>query len=134
MNDDLLTIQQMADRSGLSVHTLRYYERIGLLDPVERAENGHRRYAPADVERVGFMNRLRATGMSIRAMQEYTALVRAGTMSVATRRMLLEAHRNAIHAQMATLAEHLAVLDRKIHRYHDLEQSVSDDRAADEPR
>jgi DNA-binding transcriptional MerR regulator len=117
MNDETLTIQQMAARSGLSVHTLRYYERIGLLDPVERAENGHRRYAPADIERVGFLYRLRATGMSIRTMQQYTAHARSGEMSVELRRELLEAHREVLQAQIAELQEHLAVIDAKIGRY-----------------
>lgn len=117
MNDEMLSIQEMSARSGLSVHTLRYYERIGLLDPIERAENGHRRYAPVDVERIGFVNRLRATGMSIRAMQEYTAHVRAGAMTVGLRRALLEAHRAEIQARVDELQEHLAVIDAKINRY-----------------
>lgn len=117
MNDETLTIQEMATRSGLSVHTLRYYERIGLLDPVTRAENGHRRYASADIERVGFLYRLRATGMSIRAMQQYTAHARSGEMTVEMRRELLEVHREVIQARIVELQEHLAVIDAKIIRY-----------------
>ena len=122
----MLTIQEMTTRSGLSEHTLRYYERIGLLDPVGRAENGHRRYAPSDVERVGFLNRLRATGMSIRAMQAYTALARAGEGSAGERRSMLEAHREVVLAQIAALQEHLAVIDRKITRYQEQERGLGE--------
>ena len=73
-----LTIQEVAGRTGVSVHTLRYYERIGLLQPIERATNGHRRYTEQDVGGVEFFSRLRATGMPIRQMLEYARLVRAG--------------------------------------------------------
>ncbi|MEM8535189.1 MAG: MerR family transcriptional regulator, partial [Chloroflexota bacterium] len=69
-----LTIQQVAAATGLSSYTLRYYERIGLLDPVGRATSGHRRYTTHDIEWIAFLNRLRAIGMPIRQMQEYAEL------------------------------------------------------------
>ena len=77
-----LTIQQVAERTGLSAHTLRYYERAGLLDPVGRAESGRRRYAAANLAWLDFLTRLRATGMPIRQMQEFAALRRRGTETV----------------------------------------------------
>jgi DNA-binding transcriptional MerR regulator len=61
-----------------SAHTLRYYERAGLIEPVARTPTGHRRYARADLEHLQFLHCLRATGMSIRRMQEFAALVRQG--------------------------------------------------------
>ncbi|MEO1166864.1 MAG: MerR family transcriptional regulator, partial [Chloroflexota bacterium] len=70
--------QEIADITGLPISTLRYYERIGLLDPVERAENGHRLYSDRDILRVEFLKRVRATGMSIKEMQHYVSLYREG--------------------------------------------------------
>ena len=71
-----LTIQQVATLTGLSVHTLRYYERNGLLEPVNRATNGHRRYRTEDITRIEFLTRLRTTGMPIRQMQQFARLYR----------------------------------------------------------
>jgi DNA-binding transcriptional MerR regulator len=67
----------MSEITGVNIPTLRYYEQIGLLDPVHRADNGHRRYSENDLRRIEFIKRLRATGMSIRAMLFYVELYRA---------------------------------------------------------
>ncbi|HEV8193584.1 MAG TPA: MerR family transcriptional regulator, partial [Ktedonobacterales bacterium] len=69
--DQLLTIQQASKLTGLTTHTLRYYERIALLTPVGRATNGHRRYDQQDVERITFLNYLRLTGMPLDQMKAY---------------------------------------------------------------
>ena len=61
-----LTISAAAEASGVSAHTLRYYERAGILDPVDRAGSGHRRYDEEDLVRIQFLTKLRATGMPIR--------------------------------------------------------------------
>ncbi len=63
MDSELLTIEQVAECTGLSAHTLRYYEQIGLLDHVGRATSGHRCYAAKDLAWLEFLTRLRATGM-----------------------------------------------------------------------
>ena len=76
--DAELTIQEAAAETGLSIHTLRYYERIGLIHPVDRATNGHRRYTPGDLGWIDLLKRLRATGMPIQRMQQYAALQRQG--------------------------------------------------------
>ncbi|BEV16687.1 hypothetical protein HBDW_34750 [Herbaspirillum sp. DW155] len=73
-----LTIAQAADATGLSVYTLRYYERIGLLDPVERRDNRHRRYTQEDLNWIDFLKKLKATGLPVRAMLRYAELRRAG--------------------------------------------------------
>ncbi len=65
-----LTISDAARASGVTAHTLRYYERAGLLDPVDRAASGHRRYAEEDLARIGFLTRLRSTGMPIRRVRD----------------------------------------------------------------
>ena len=64
-HEQTLTIQQASQLTGLTVHTLRYYERIALLSPVERAANGHRRYGKQDVDRITLLNYLRLTGMPL---------------------------------------------------------------------
>jgi DNA-binding transcriptional MerR regulator len=116
-----ITIAQAAERSGLSAHTLRYYERIGLIHPVGRGENGHRRYGRDDLEWLALLTKLRTTNMPIRQMVEYAELVREGEHTAARRRAMLEAHRDAIREQMAQLDETAAVLDRKIAMYREME-------------
>lgn len=117
------TTREMAARTGVPVPTLRYYERIGLLDPVRRATNGHRRYSERDVLRVAFLKRLRATGMSIRRMQHYVDLFRAGDATLAERRKMLAAHREVVLAQMAELQATVDLLNTKIARYTQQEQA-----------
>jgi DNA-binding transcriptional MerR regulator len=116
-----LTIQQMADLTGLSLHTLRYYERAGLIDPISRAANGHRRYAEADLAWIQFLNRLRATGMPIRQMQAFAALRRQGPGTVAGRRILLEEHQAAVQEQIDLLQQNLSAIATKIAYYRTME-------------
>src|ERR671917_1288255 len=92
--DATLTIAEVAERCGVSAHTLRYYERIGLLD-VSRDAAGHRVYDARDYARVVFLTRLRMTGMPIRELQRYVALVAEGEASVPERLRMLLAHRDA---------------------------------------
>jgi DNA-binding transcriptional MerR regulator len=116
-----MTIAEAAERSGLSAHTLRYYERIGLIHPVDRGTNGHRRYGRDDLEWLDLLIKLRTTGMPIRQMVEYAELVRQGPETAARRRAMLERHRAEITARMAELEDTAAVLDRKIAMYQEME-------------
>jgi DNA-binding transcriptional MerR regulator len=109
-----LTIQEVAEYSGLSVHTLRYYEKIGLLDPVGRAGSGHRRYDASDLSWLAFLIRLRSTGMSIQQMLNFAALRRQGPSSTPQRLALLEEHRQQVQAHIQELEGHLAVIEKKI--------------------
>jgi DNA-binding transcriptional MerR regulator len=118
-----ITIAEAAERSGLSAHTLRYYERIGLIHPVGRGQNGHRRYCRDDLDWLELLTKLRTTDMPIRQMVEYAELVREGPQTAARRRAMLEAHREAIRTQMAQLEETAAVLDRKIEIYTEMEKT-----------
>lgn len=120
-----LTIAKMAEQTGVSAHTLRYYEKIGLLDPVERAANGHRIYGERDILRVNFLKRVRATGMTIQQMLHYVELFRQGDTTIIERRRILEAHRAAIQAQMQELEDTCALLDHKIDNYHQQEQALN---------
>lgn len=90
--EKLLTIRQVATVTGLSVHTLRYYENIGLLCSIDRNENGYRCYSSADVTWIEFLTRLKATGMSITKMLEIAELRRQGDSTLTARRILLEKH------------------------------------------
>ncbi len=112
-----LTVQEMAEQSGVSAHTLRYYERIGLLGPVARTASGHRRYAADDLGWVRLLVCLRETGMGIRDMLRFIS-VDGGELTVAERRLaLLEAHRDAVRARQREVAEHLEVIEGKLAYY-----------------
>jgi DNA-binding transcriptional MerR regulator len=114
--DTTLTIAEMAERTGVSAHTLRYYERIGLLS-VARDAAGYRLYHAGDYARVVFLNRLRMTGMSIRDLQRYIALVAEGEASVPERLQMMLTHRDAVRAQMQELAFALDTIEFKIAAY-----------------
>ncbi len=115
--DGGLTIQEFARSSGLTVHTLRYYERIGLIGRVARARSGHRRYSEADAQWVAFLNKLRATGMSIRDMRIYAELQRRGEPTLARRVEMLQALRDQVTARVAELQENLQLIRYKIEVY-----------------
>jgi DNA-binding transcriptional MerR regulator len=120
-----LTIAEVAAATGTSAHTLRYYERIGLIRPVTRARSGHRRYGPDDVRWVEFLRKLHATGMPIRRMLAYAALARRGDSTISERRALLEAHRDEVAAKLAEQEKHLAGIEKKVRLYEDLERQLA---------
>jgi DNA-binding transcriptional MerR regulator len=112
-----LTIAEAARVTGVSAHTLRYYERAGLINGVDRASSGHRRYDDADLAWIEVLQRLRATGMPIRWIRRYAELVREGEGNERDRLALLEQHRDAVRARLAEVQSHLAFIDRKIAIY-----------------
>lgn len=122
----LLTIREAAHETGLTVHTLRYYERIGLLAPVGRASNGHRRYSARDLELIRTLNRWRLTGMPLADLQRYVALLLEGDSTAAERRNLLEAHRETVVKQLCELQDTLAHIDYKITHYFELEEAIKE--------
>jgi DNA-binding transcriptional MerR regulator len=114
-----LTISDAATATGVSAHTLRYYERAGLLDPVDRAGSGHRRYAEEDLARIQFLTKLRSTGMPIRQIREYAELMRRGDDTHAARLALLECHRETVRAHLAETERNLELIDYKIDYYRE---------------
>src|ERR671926_529289 len=94
--DATLTISDAAAKSGISAHTLRYWERAGLLRPVTRNGSGHRRYAEDDLELIKFLIKLRATGMPIRQVRRYAELMAEGEDTNEERLALLTEHREAV--------------------------------------
>ncbi|REC95146.1 MerR family transcriptional regulator [Kushneria indalinina] len=113
-----MKIGELARRSGRSTHTLRYYERIGLLPPPRRDGSGQRDYDASILVWLAFLERLRATGMPIREMLDYAALRARGVETAQTRCNLLEAHRERVREHMCLLQASLEVLDTKIEGYH----------------
>lgn len=109
------TIQEVVARTGLSAHALRYYERAGLLPPVDRGASGHRRYTGDDINWISFLLRLRATGMSIRQMRAYAELRRQGDTTARARLALLEAHHQQVREHLRELENHLAAIGQKMH-------------------
>jgi DNA-binding transcriptional MerR regulator len=112
-----LTIAEAAEAAGLSVHTVRYYERAGLLTPIERNGSGHRRFTEQDVEWLLVCTKLRATGMPIRRVREYAELVRDGEGNEDERLALLEAHRADVIERLAEVRRNLELIDYKIELY-----------------
>src|SRR5215469_4312096 len=122
MQDSGLTIRNMADRCGMTAHTLRYYERVGLIQPVGRARNGHRRYSEADAAWLHFLHCMRDTNMPIREMQRYAAMRAMGQSTLEQRRKLLEDHRAVIAGKIAALERARTLLTSKIVNYRKIEE------------
>ena len=121
------TIAEVADQTGLTAHTLRYYERDGLmLNGVERSSSGHRRYTDRDVAWIGMLTCLRATGMPIREVKRYTSLVRDGDGNEVERLALLVAHRRRVEAELAEVTGHLRAIDHKIGIYEGIVEQALD--------
>jgi DNA-binding transcriptional MerR regulator len=129
-----LTIQQTADAFGLSVHTLRYYERVGLIKPVARGSNGHRLYRAEDLGWIEFLLRLRATGMSVEKMQRYAHLRETGKRlsSVSERKAMLQQHSLVVEAELKALNETLAYLHEKIVLYSRMEEELKAEESENE--
>jgi DNA-binding transcriptional MerR regulator len=106
----MLTIAEATEVSGLTAHTLRYYERAGLLEP-RRASNGHRRFTDDDLQRVHFVQKLRATGMPIRDVRRYFAA------EPEQRLQILQEHRRRVVSDIEELTGALELIDYKIDLY-----------------
>ncbi|MEU9029264.1 MerR family transcriptional regulator [Streptomyces sp. NPDC048383] len=111
------TISEVEARTGLTQHTLRWYERIGLMPHVDRSHSGQRRFSDRDLDWLSFVGKLRATGMSVADMVRYAELVREGEHTVDQRRELLERTRTAVRSRITELTDALGVLDFKIGMY-----------------
>jgi DNA-binding transcriptional MerR regulator len=117
MNDAHLLIGSLVERTGRSVHTIRWYERQGLVPGVQRDAGGRRRYSELHVGWLLLMDRLRRTGMSIAEMREYTALVQQGKVTLKQRQAMLKAHRERVQRTIAEWTQALTLLDDKIDFY-----------------
>ncbi|WP_443043581.1 MerR family transcriptional regulator [Streptomyces sp. GS7] len=116
---DRYTISEVAEHTGLSAHTLRWYERIGLMPHVDRTHTGQRRFTNRDLDWLNLVAKLRLTGMPVADMVRYAELVRAGESTFAERERLLTEHREDVRQRIAELQSTLDVLDYKIDIYAD---------------
>ncbi|MGW1075515.1 MerR family transcriptional regulator [Streptomyces sp. NPDC002537] len=123
---DRYTISEVAEYTGLSAHTLRWYERIGLMPHVDRSHAGQRRYTDRDLDWLDLVGRLRLTGMPVADMVRYAQMVREGAHTVAARELLLSAHREDVRRRVAELQSTLDVLDHKIEIYADARRRASE--------
>ena len=112
-----LTPAAMAERTGVSLDTLRYYEREGLIDPVARGDGGHRRHSADDVLWVEVLRCLRDTGMTIEQLRHYCHLGQQGDSTRPARRALLEAHRAEVETQIDARRDALRLIDHKLSLY-----------------
>src|SRR4051794_2344233 len=116
------TVGEAAEQSGFSVDTLRYYERLGLVDGVSRDAGGRRRYTAGDLEWLGFLSCLRDTGMPLREVQQFAVLAQSGDLDPTRRREILEAHHARVRQRIADLTAQLSRIEHKIAYYRDQER------------
>lgn len=115
-------IKEVYELTGLSRHTLRYYEKIGLIDGITRESQGHRYYSDNDIAWIEFLNRLRVTGMPIKQMLEFADLRRRGDSTASERRHMLEDFKDELHKRMGELNKHMKVIEEKVRHYKKLEK------------
>ena len=120
MTETLLTPAQMTERTGVSLDTLRYYEKEGLLDHVQRAPSGHRRYSTDDVLWVEVLRCLRDTGMTIEQLRHYCDLGSQGDTTRLDRKRILSDHRALVEARIAEWHRSLELIDHKLSFYADI--------------
>ncbi|MEU5519565.1 MerR family transcriptional regulator [Streptomyces sp. NPDC093250] len=125
---DRYTISEVAALTGLTAHTLRWYERIGLMPHIDRSHTGQRRYTNRDLDWLALVGKLRLTGMPVADMVRYAELVRAGDHTYAERFELLKETREDVLSRIAELQGTLAVLDRKISFYGDAGRAPASER------
>lgn len=111
-----LSISAAAEALGVSVHALRWYESLGLID-VPRTASGYRSYDASAMSRAVFLTRMRASGMPVDDLRRYVRLVEEGPASIGERRGMLEAHRTRLVQQLTEIAAALAITDYKLARY-----------------
>lgn len=114
-------IKTMAQKAGLTEYTLRYYEREGLLPPVERDGNGRRRFSDRDLDWISLIRCLRDTGMPISGIRRYVALCKGGSSTVPARRQLLADHKVYIEKKIRQFEKYAKKIDGKIEYYRQLE-------------
>ncbi len=128
MNLTQLTPAEMADRTGVTIDTLRYYEKEGLLQDVARAESGHRRYSEDDVLWIEVLRCLRETGMTIDQLRHYCDLGAQGDHTEPERKRILLDHRAEVERRIAEWHTALDLIDHKLSFYRAVqEQGASDD-------
>ena len=112
-----MKIMEVSERYGISSDTLRYYERIGLIPPVNRNKSGIRDYNEIDVRRVEFIKCMRSAGLPIETLIEYMGLVQQGDQTIEARKEILKVQRKRLVLRMDEMQKTLDILDHKIEVY-----------------
>ncbi|MFZ5879141.1 MAG: MerR family transcriptional regulator [Chloroflexota bacterium] len=112
-----MKIQEVSEKFGLSTDTLRYYERIGLLPPVNRNGGGIRNYSELDIRRVEFVKCMRSAGLPVEVLIDYIALVQQGDQTIAARKEILVEQRGLLISRMEQMQKTLDILNHKIEVY-----------------
>ena len=115
-----MKIAEVSERYSISSDTLRYYERIGLLPPVNRSESGIRDYSEVDIRRVDFIKCMRSAGLPIEVLIEYVGLVQQGDGTIEARKEILKEQRELLVARMKEMQKTLDMLDHKIEVYENV--------------
>ena len=103
----MYSIQDVSKKTGLTAHTLRYYEKEGLISGVERTQGGFRQYTDEDLERLGLICCLKNTGMSIQEIARFVQLTREGDHTLQERVELLREHRDRVLERMEEMQKYL---------------------------
>jgi DNA-binding transcriptional MerR regulator len=119
--ENLFSIQQVAKMTGLSTHTLRYYEKIGLIKNVQRDQTGYRQYTDVDLAWIQFLIRLRVTGMPMLKMKQFSDLRQKGDSTITARKELLEEHYKDVLGKIEELELNSQRIEEKIAHYKKLE-------------
>ncbi|MEM5004701.1 MerR family transcriptional regulator [Priestia megaterium] len=119
--ENLFSIQQVASITGLSTHTLRYYEKIGLIKNVQRDQTGYRQYTDFDLAWIQFLIRLRVTGMPMLKMKQFSDLRQKGDSTITARKELLEEHYKDVLGKIEELELNSQRIEEKIAHYKKLE-------------
>ena len=112
-----MKIMEVSEQYGLSSDTLRYYERIGLIQPVHRTESGIRDYNELDLRRVEFIKCMRSAGLPVEVLIDYVGLVQQGDRTIEARKEILKEQRELLMARMQEMQKTLDILDHKIEVY-----------------
>jgi DNA-binding transcriptional MerR regulator len=119
--------KELTEKLNLSMHTLRYYEKEGLLPPIERDQHGNRKYSDLDLERLILIRCMRASGMSIAYIKDYMKLCLEGFSSVSSRKEILLLQKKVLEEQKKELDENLEVINLKLEYYRELENRGPDE-------
>ena len=113
----MYSIHEACARTGLTAHTLRYYEKEKLLPNVSRSAGGFRQYSEEDMEALGMICCLKNTGMSLQDISRFMALAREGDQTLRERCELLKKHRDTVIARMEEMQRHLEKVTWKVDHF-----------------
>jgi DNA-binding transcriptional MerR regulator len=116
-------IGELSDRLGISAHTIRYYERLGLLEPLRRTESQYRIYGEENEERLRFIQKAKKFGLSLDEIKQLIAIRTEGTPPCASLKTMVKQHLDDLDCQI----EEMMSLRRELaSRYEEIDQSLPD--------